>query len=70
MASCKRIHFPWKLERETRLELATPTLARLCSTTELFPQYEVPVRLRPLQKQRVDYSDAVRFVKKMPVNNC
>ena len=29
------------LERETRLELATPTLARLCSTTELFPQYEV-----------------------------
>src|SRR6056300_1046285 len=25
------------LERETRLELATPTLARLCSTTELFP---------------------------------
>ena len=29
------------MERETRLELATPTLARLCSTTELFPQYEV-----------------------------
>ena len=26
-----------KMERETRLELATPTLARLCSTTELFP---------------------------------
>jgi hypothetical protein len=26
------------LERETRFELATPTLARLCSTTELFPQ--------------------------------
>ncbi len=26
-----------ELERETRLELATPTLARLCSTTELFP---------------------------------
>ncbi len=26
------------LERETRLELATPTLARSCSTTELFPQ--------------------------------
>ncbi len=25
------------LERETRFELATPTLARLCSTTELFP---------------------------------
>ena len=25
------------MERETRFELATPTLARLCSTTELFP---------------------------------
>ena len=29
------------LERETRFELATPTLARLCSTTELFPQFGV-----------------------------
>ncbi len=27
------------LERETRFELATPTLARLCSTTELFPRF-------------------------------
>ena len=27
-----------RLERETRLELATPTLARLCSTTELLPR--------------------------------
>ena len=27
-----------KLERETGFEPATPTLARLCSTTELFPQ--------------------------------
>ena len=26
-----------QMERKTRLELATPTLARLCSTTELFP---------------------------------
>ena len=25
------------VERKTRLELATPTLARLCSTTELYP---------------------------------
>ena len=25
------------LERETGFEPATPTLARLCSTTELFP---------------------------------
>ena len=52
------------MERETRLELATPTLARLCSTTELFPQYETLVWIRPLQKQRVDYSDAISFVKK------
>ena len=28
---------PNKMERKTRLELATPTLARWCSTTELFP---------------------------------
>ena len=28
-----------KLERETRFELATSTLARLRSTTELFPQF-------------------------------
>ena len=27
-----------RLERKTRLELATPTLARWCSTTELLPQ--------------------------------
>ena len=27
-----------KMERETRFELATPTLARLCSTPELFPR--------------------------------
>ena len=62
-------HFPRKMERETRLELATPTLARLCSTTELFPQYEVSVRLVSLQKQRVDYRDAVRFVKKMQMTS-
>ncbi len=27
-----RLGFFWNLERETRFELATPTLARLCST--------------------------------------
>ena len=27
------------MERKTRFELATPSLARRCSTTELFPQY-------------------------------
>ena len=31
------VALPVLLERETRFELATPTLARLCSTTELFP---------------------------------
>ena len=56
------------MERETRLELATPTLARLCSTTELFPQYEASVQFGSLQNERVDYSDAVHFVKKMQVN--
>ena len=30
------------MERKTRLELATPTLARLCSTTELLPHYGDP----------------------------
>ena len=30
---------PILLERETRFELATSTLARLRSTTELFPQF-------------------------------
>ncbi len=34
------------LERETRFELATPTLARLCSTTELFPQRDRIVNRR------------------------
>ena len=38
-----------KMERKTRLELATPTLARWCSTTELLP-HEVATRrgLEPL----------------------
>ena len=35
---CLPIPPPGRMERETRFELATPTLARLCSTTELFPQ--------------------------------
>ena len=30
-----------ELERETGFEPATPTLARLCSTTELFPPTRV-----------------------------
>ena len=29
------------MERETRIELATPTLARLCSTAELFPLFYI-----------------------------
>jgi hypothetical protein len=36
------------MERETRFELATPTLARLCSTAELFPLFKngAPGRIR------------------------
>ena len=33
------------MERKTRLELATPTLARWCSTTELFPHLEATFRI-------------------------
>ena len=36
------------MERKTRLELATPTLARWCSTTELFPQMATRRGLEPL----------------------
>ena len=32
------VALPVLLERETRFELATPALARRCSTAELFPQ--------------------------------
>ena len=35
------------MERKTRLELATPTLARLCSTTELFPLLATQDGLEP-----------------------
>jgi hypothetical protein len=42
------------LERETRLELATPTLARLCSTTELFPLYEASLYEAPVTCQAAD----------------
>ena len=35
--SGQRMLFSKCMERETRFELATPTLARSCSTTELFP---------------------------------
>ncbi len=37
-------HHLFLMERETRFELATPTLARLCSTTELFPQHKQIMR--------------------------
>ena len=40
------------MERETGIEPAAPTLARLCSTTELFPQklsYPKVVRKRGLE---------------------
>ena len=45
-----------KLERETGLEPATPTLARLCSTTELFPLGPVEDSERPRGLSRRDPS--------------
>ncbi len=38
-------HLSFLMERETRFELATPTLARSCSTTELFPQIFLETKL-------------------------
>ena len=35
------------VERKTRFELATPSLARRCSTTELFPQMATRMGLEP-----------------------
>lgn len=35
------LKFEVKMERETRVELATSTMARLRSTTELFPRKEM-----------------------------
>ena len=36
-----------RMERKTRFELATPSLARRCSTTELFPQMATRMGLEP-----------------------
>ena len=44
--SGRRLTFKnYLMERETRFELATPTLARLCSTTELFPHFKNEMRV-------------------------
>ena len=40
---------PTILERETRFELATSTLARLRSTTELFPHLKIMVRMKGVE---------------------
>ena len=40
------------LERETRFELATSTLARLRSTTELFPHGKIMVRMKGVEPPR------------------
>ena len=40
------------LERETRFELATSTLARLRSTTELFPHLKIMVRMKGVEPPR------------------
>ena len=39
---------PLCMERKTRFELATPSLARRCSTTELFPQMATWTGLEPV----------------------
>src|SRR5689334_5810698 len=39
-------HCQVQVERETGFEPATPTLARLCSTTELFPQKRLIIKPR------------------------
>ncbi len=52
------VALPVLLERETRFELATPTLARLCSTTELFPL-----------NSRSNYTDNSHAVKQL-MKNC
>ena len=41
---------PANLERKTRFELATPTLARWCSTTELLPHTILWRRLPDLNR--------------------
>ena len=40
------------LERETRFELATSTLARLRSTAELFPHLKIMVRMKGVEPPR------------------
>ena len=40
------------LERETRFELATSTLARLRSTAELFPHFKIMVRMKGVEPPR------------------
>ena len=45
------------MERETRFEPATPTLARLCSTPELFPQKVSGARGRTRTDTRLPLPD-------------
>ena len=51
------------MERETGVEPATPTLARWCSTTELFPQNSMflPLLLAVL----IFYSIVIMFLVKL-----
>ena len=53
------------LERETRIELATPTLARLCSTAELFPQIFHILKSYTHQMRGNDYGDFPSKVKRI-----
>src|SRR5262245_44883873 len=48
------------MERETGFEPATPTLARLCSTTELFPRPALVTRRRILSREPIPPPRAAR----------
>jgi hypothetical protein len=56
------------LERETGLEPATPTLARLCSTTELFPPTGSKgyARVRRLSRRVTRHGDGPRALPRGP----
>jgi hypothetical protein len=53
------------MERETRFELATPTLARLCSTTELFPHSFVDWKYSKKKSACKEFLKFLRFFFKL-----
>ena len=60
-------------ERETRFELATPTLARWCSTSELLPLDGCKYKIIRYARQvffsvKNDYADDLKFLFVFPAN--